>query len=470
MGRPLIGLRLSASLIGVLIAIPVSVVLGVVIVKEGPTLAAAGVLMVGLGAYVIERPLNALLGAVAVLALIPYWYGHGGANVAHLEEGLALVWIVMMLVEPRERIRPGVADYAVFGLMVAAALDWWLRGGNFAALRTSFNTEVPLIFYVAGRIVAPRDSRTVLLTLVGATALASLSLFYEFAHGSPVFQDPNSYYWSSHGGAAIFRPGGLFGSPPAAVTITSMVALVAVSFFRQTTGRRRALLGAAITVMIAGGFLTFTRAGWIGFGVGVLTYFAILRWRGRIRLPRWLRIVPVAAVAVVLALPALSQTSWFQLGVKRGGTLTVRESYWTLAKRLILDSPEHLLVGRGLNSLETGARTDLGGVTADIAATPDLTINGAHNQYIRTLLEQGIVGLALVLLWVGGTVAVVMRRVSRLPASRRPVVAALAGAFVSFLVISLADTNLRDTVSFSIVSLLTGITITLCTSAQGEIA
>jgi O-antigen ligase len=297
-----------------------------------------------------------------------------------------------------------------------------------------------------------------------------VSTFYEFAQGSSIFRDPNSYYWSSNGGAAIFRPGGLFGSPPAAVTIMSMVALVAVPLVRQTTGVVRSLLRAAIAVMVGAGVITFTRAGWIGFGVGLLAYLVILRWRGSIRLPRWLRILPVAAVVVLVALPTLSQTSWFQLGVQRKGTLAVRESYWTLAGRLIVDSPEHLLVGRGLNSLAAGARTQLGGVAASLAETPDLLSAGAHNQYIRTLLEQGVAGLALVLLWLGGAVVVVMRRISTLPPARRPVVAGLAGASVSFLVVSIADTNLRDTVSFSIIALLTGLAITLCTTEWSETA
>jgi O-antigen ligase len=457
-------LGLAVALFGALAALA----LGALVVRLGPAAAAAGVAAILLAAFVAARPLNALLAGVAFCALVPYWYGHSTVNMSHLEAALALVFIVTTLVLGRQEVEVNRVDYAVVGLLIAAALDWWLRDQNFAAARTSFNTVMPLIFYFAGRLVVGRATRPVLWTLVGATALASLSMFYEFAHGSSVFRDPNSYYWAANGGAAIFRPGGVFGSPPAAVTILAMVTLVAIPLAGESGRTRRRLIQICVAVMVGAGVITFTRAGWIGFGVGLLTYYFLLRWRARIRLPRWLAIVPVLAVAVVLALPVLSQTSWFQLGVERGGTLAVRESYWTLAGKLIVDSPEHLLIGRGLNSLVVGSRPELGGVGASLAETPDLIVEGAHNQYVRTLLEQGLLGIALILLWLGGTIGVAARRMSGLPYTERRLLAGLVGAVVSFLVVSLAGTSMRDTISFSVIALLTGIAVTVATTSRRD--
>lgn len=458
-------LPLMAGLIGALVA----VALGAAIATEGPLLPAAGLLAAAGAMFVAARPLNGLLAAVVISAVVPYWYGRSGLTVAHLASGLALVWIGTAMVLNRPRLRLNGVDYAVGAFLLAVAIDWSVRGGNLITARASADIVSPLIFYFAARLLGEESSRTVLWPLIGAVTIASFSLFYEFAHGSSAFRDPNSYYWSSRGGTAVFRPGGVFGSPPAAVTILSMVVLVAVSLAPEITGLRRVLVRTCIVVMIAAGVLTFTRAGWIGFGAGLLTYYIVLRWRGKFRLPRWLRILPVAGVAVVLALPTLSQTSWFQLGVERGGTLSVRESYWTLAAKLITDTPEHLLVGRGLNSLDAGARPQLGGLGVGLAETPDLITNGAHNQYIRTLLEQGLVGLALIFLWLGGALVVAVRRLHSVPYPQRRLLAGLAGAIVSFLVVSFADTSLNDTVSFSIISLLTGLAVTLGTTGRAGV-
>lgn len=456
---------LGALLTGTLVAI----LLGVVAARMGALFAVMGLTAIGLAAFVGARSLNTLLAAIAISALLPYWYGRGGVTVAHLAQGLALLWIITAKTVRRTRLRWSGVDYAVVAVLVAAFLDWWLRGGNFAAARASADTFEPLIFYFAARLVPLREIRHVLWVIIAATAIASLSLFYEFAQGATVFQDPNAYYWAGNGIDKIFRPGGVFGAPPTAVTILAMVSLVAIPLLRETTGRWRKLLSAGIALMVAGGIITFTRAGWIGFGAGLLTYFFVLRWRARIPLPRWLSVVPVAAVAVVLALPTLSRTNWFQLGVQRQGTFAVRESYWTLAGKLITDAPNHLLLGRGINSLVAGARPEVGGLEASVAANPLLITMGAHNQYVRTLLEQGLVGLTLILLWLGGTIALAIRRMPALDLLDRRLLAGLAAATTSFLVVSTADTNLRDTVSFSVIALLTGLAVTLCSSRPAAV-
>lgn len=456
-GRPL-----GAALLGALIA----ALLGTAVARAGIVIGALPIVAVALLVFLLRRPINGLVAAVGIVVLIPDWYGKGGVTVIQLACGLAVAGLVTSWLLDRVRLRLTAVDYAVVGVLVAAGMDWWLRGGNFTGARATATTVMPLMFYFAARVAVARAmTRTVLLTLIGAATLASLTVYYEFVRGSVVFTDPGSYYWAAAAGHSIFRPEGVFGSPPAAVTILSMVVLAGFPLLRETFGQRRRLLGACLAAMLVAGALTFTRAGWIGFGAGMLTYVTVLRLRAGARLSRWVKVVPVLAVAVLIALPALQHTTWFKFGVQRGGTLAVRESYWTQALPLITDSPAHLVLGHGLNALVAGTRSGLGGLQTGFAENPNLISAGAHNQYIRTLLEQGIVGLALSLVWLVGAAVIAVRRVPTLRSDDRPLVAGLLAATVSLLVVSLTDTSFRDVNSLGVVSLLTGLLVSLCVPA-----
>jgi O-antigen ligase len=85
------------------------------------------------------------------------------------------------------------------------------------------------------------------------------------------------------------------------------------------------------------------------------------------------------------------------------------------------------------------------------------------------LLEQGLVGLALMLLWLGGAVALAARRVARLPNSDRRLVAGITAALACFLVISFVDNTLRDPNSVAAVSLLTGVLVSICVPVRSAV-
>lgn len=437
--------------------------LGFVVARVGVLFGAAALVAIGLAVFVTSRPINGLIAGVALVLLIPYWYGKGGVTVMQLGVGLAIAGILITTVVRGTSVRWTGVDLVVAGMLLAAGLDWWLRDGNLAAARAIANTVLPLVFYFAARLAGGRAARALLWTLVIAAALASFSLFYEFARGSAVFVSPSTYNWSGGAGQTIFRPGGVFGSPPAAITVLAMAALVGIALWGETAGRRRTLLCGCLALIVAGGLVTFTRAGWIGFAAGLLSFVVLLRWKAGVRLPRvGVAIMAAAGVAILVALPAISQTSVFRLGVTRGGTFAVRESYWSLALPLVGDTPGHLLFGRGLNSMVVGTRPDLGGLDASIADAPDLIADGTHNQYIRTLLEQGVVGLGLSILWLGGVLILAVRRMGSLARDDRRLVAGLAAATLSFLVVSLADNTFRDPNSLAIIALLTGLLVSLC--------
>jgi len=415
---------------------------------------------------VASRPVNGLLVGVAVMMLVPYWYGKGGLTVTQMAAALALAGTLTAVLVNRRRIQFTLVDWAVVAILLAAAADWYMRGENFAGARATANSVTPLVFYFAARILvgSGRSVRIVLWLLVVTGALASLTVFYEFAKGVPVFVNPTTYEWNS-GSGLIFRPAGIFGSPPAAVTVLAMVALAGLPLLRDTRGTKQTFLVGCLVLIVGGGFVTFTRAGWIGCGAGLLTYLVLVTWRGRLRLPRWMAVVPLIGLLLLAAVPLVSHTSWFQLGVTRGQTLQFRESYWAVTEPLVADSPAHLLFGRGLNSFTAAAEPAVGSVQASLAEIPGPLTRTPHNQYLQTLVEQGIVGLSLYLCWLLGTVALGFRSIPGVGAGDRRLIAGLVGATISFVVASFADSSFREDNAFVVVALVTGLAISLCAPA-----
>lgn len=453
----------AAAVAGTLLALAA----GAVTVRTGAVVPIAGVLAIALVLYVATRPINGLFAGVTLILLVPYWYSKGGITVTQMTAALALGGAMVAVLVERRTLRFTVVDYAVLGVLLAAVVDWYLREGNFAGARATANTVTPFAFYFAARLLTGpgRSARRLLWLVTAAGALASLTLMYEYAKGTALFINASTYLWNS-GSGSIFRPGGVYGSPPAAVTVLAMVALVGIPLLSETTGRRRAGLFVCLALVIGGGFLTFTRAGWIGCGAGLLVYVCILKWRGGVQLPRWLPAVPVIGLLFLAALPALSQTSWFRFGVSRGQTFQFRKTYWSVSEQMITDSPVHLLFGRGLTSLTAAVEPALGGVQASLAEIPGPLTRTTHNQYLQTLLEQGVVGLTLYLLWLVGTLALGLRRLRRLPVTESRIVAGLLGATISFVIASYADSSFREDNALVVVAVLTGLTVSMCSPAR----
>jgi O-antigen ligase len=162
-------------------------------------------------------------------------------------------------------------------------------------------------------------------------------------------------------------------------------------------------------------------------------------------------------------LPVLSNTTWFQQGVLRKGNLAIRESYWTLAKPLITDSPAHLIFGHGVDSLTSQSSSGGPGVgiSQSLSTAPTLTTIGPHNQFVRVLLEQGLVGILLVAGWLGGACVGAVARIRAVPAELRPVLAALVGATVGFALVASASDSMRHPPSLAVIALISGTLVTV---------
>ena len=58
--------------------------LGLLVAREGIVFGLLPIVALASVAFLLQRPLNGMLAAVAIVALIPVWYGKGGVTVIQL--------------------------------------------------------------------------------------------------------------------------------------------------------------------------------------------------------------------------------------------------------------------------------------------------------------------------------------------------------------------------------------------------
>jgi O-antigen ligase len=325
---------------------------------------------------------------------------------------------------------------------------------------------LPFGFYVTGRAFGGLAWTRLATVILLATTAASFTVLYEYfvAH-RPLFVSQSSYFWNATG-QAIFRPGGVFGSPPAAASTLAMSILIGASLLTNFRGPAKQGLWVCLAISTAALFVTFTRAGVIGLAGGLVLYLILVRPLGLGRLVYGC--ILLVTVFALFVLPKITRTSWYHEGIVRPGSLAVRETYWSAAWPVIANSPKHLVVGHGINSLihDPTSKQQLLDPQLDISAVPTLSALSPHSQYVRTLVEGGIVGLLLVLGWLGLSLVRAGRAAWRaVPGDRAPL-AACSGAVASFLIASYVSDGLRETAPFALVALVSGVAVTLSSAKR----
>ena len=383
------------------------------------------------------RPSRGLaLGLVLTLA-VPYWWDLGGRHAYQY----AIVLAAASVFSAR-RLRLTLTDVALIVYMAVYLLGWQLQYDQPETWHVALGQVLPLGFYLGARAV-PRSRLAPLMTLtLFAGTVGALTVIYEFWQGHAVFIDPTKYLWNQASGD-LFRPGGIFGSPPGAATVLMYVFFFGLAGLRSLRGRAKAFGVICMGICTVALVLTFTRAPLIGAGAGLLVFL----WLVRSPLLRSAR-VAVAAIALILAmvlvLPSLQGNSVFEAGVARGGTLTQREGYWKLALPIAFASPHNFIVGIGTGVLETPALSANAPVPYLVAATPQVFENSLHNQYVTTLVEEGVIGLAsLVFLLVA--IFAPAARAARATADAH--FAAIAATVVGMAIVLAIDTELLHTPS-----------------------
>lgn len=427
----------------------VGVLLAYLLVHHGFVLACLPIVLV-LAVWIVLRPRLSFAVATILILCLPYYQtlGTGRLNVLRASSLLAIV----AALTGKGRRRLTAVDGALALLVAATVLSWKLQYNDPKAGGVIIDEMSPLGLYIGARVVTRADVRKLVVLVLGAGTLGALTVIYEYLVGSDVFKDPITYQWNATS-STIFRPGGIFASPPAASTVMCVVILLGIAALGQLAGRWKVagviclgICGLALT-------LTFTRAGLIGLGVGALMCGVLVR-------PSWLRptrvlwVAILAGVVVWAVLPALERTTTFQEGLLRGGTLTQREGYWGNALPVMTSSLHNFLTGIGAGALEVPALSPSAPVASVVGVRPESLTTSLHNQYVTTGVEQGVIGLLILLAFLGAA----SWRAARVAWITRDICdAAIAASVLAVAIVMTVNTVLLDGVSFAVLLLAAGL-------------
>ncbi len=239
-----------------------------------------------------------------------------------------------------------------------------------------------------------------------------------------------SQYWGRIGGTFVC-PNHFAGY----MEMTIPFALAYVLFSRMPGGTKMFLAFVGL-VMIVGLLLSISRGGWAAFAVSAAFLFATAAREKKV--PAAARIVPllvvVLGVAVVYARSAHVQKRFTQSFSREDASYLKRAHVWIDTMSLVRD---HLLVGTGPGTFEMSYRE---------YRRPSLllAIRYTHNDYLHTLSDYGLVGLAIV---VSGIVAFAKKMWSATKKLKRSMDKTLSygimAAGIAILVHSLVDFNMH---------------------------
>ncbi|MEX2622929.1 MAG: O-antigen ligase family protein [Acidimicrobiia bacterium] len=207
--------------------------------------------------------------------------------------------------------------------------------------------------------------------------------------------------------------------------------------------------GVLLTVVLA---LTGSRGGWAGAIVGVAVSLVLARRRlrpGEKLVPRWLLVaLATAAVSLGAVLLSGSRPSWLFRG-----TLDDRFPAFQIGWRMFLDD---VVTGHGPGAFSLL----LDGYTGDdvYAGWVRAIWNHAHNNYIQTLLEYGLIGTSVIVA-AGLLIArAAWRQMTTSPDHEHgPMPAAFIGALIALAVHSLVDVVNISTGALALLAAMAGI-------------
>lgn len=201
------------------------------------------------------------------------------------------------------------------------------------------------------------------------------------------------YWWSAVGRITVppLRPASeslTYGNPSAVATMMLLLCAASLAHLGGGTGRRRVLDVVLVALTAAVVLLTGSRGAWLGVGIAAVVLAALLLYlpesRPTLRALAARRAIRYGAVLVALVLVAAALTLFPALRDRLlTNTLTSRLSFYLAALRIFASAP---LLGSGPGTWVARriAFTDPSGV--------DLYIPHAHDLYLQTLAEFGLLG------------------------------------------------------------------------------
>jgi O-antigen ligase len=412
-----------------------------------PLLAAVAIAAVPVGVLLLTHPAACFLAAASVAIVVP----HKTAHMWLLPPALVALGVVL----ERPRWRPARADLWFAGLLSWLVLRWVTDSGLQIGAKEFAQMALALGFYLFARMsVTPARMTTTLSWVLVAGTVAAATVLVEWLLGRVIgaFNDPSQYQWAG-GGGEIYRPGGVFGGSPAAAIALAMILLATLSLRRH----RPWLVWTCQAVILLAIVATWARAGWIGLAGGAVVCALLLPYRGKARI---VYVLALVAVAAFLARGSIENSRAYQLGVVRPGSATGRVTLLRQAWPLATDSYRHAIVGRGFRSFmhpEVGVHD-----SATLKNGLILKRGGPHNDYLRAILEEGLVGLVLLLGFLLAPIGRGVGRARRLieGSEERLLVAGLTGAAVCYALAGLFHDLSNNVQDLTVGALVLGLLVT----------
>ncbi|MEO6742596.1 MAG: O-antigen ligase family protein [Chthoniobacteraceae bacterium] len=314
-------------------------------------------------------PAYALLGISGVLAIYSFWKAP-----ARLDRS-CLVGVILL---------------AIYGFVrIALSPSAWLAGFDFYALLAAL-----LIYFVTALLLTGQGARCAVVCGLMVLGVGHVAVgIYQFA------KDTHFHPLLSGGrGEAGFRASGFFISPNHLAGFLEAALLLATSLclWGGFRARGKLLIGYLACVCLAGLVLTGSRGGYLSAAVGLVVFTCLSIWTLRARLSHRLlpRIVGLIA-AITLLGGGLAFVADRSFAIRtRANTVfdstDVRLQLWEAAWKQFKLAPV----------FGTGSRTYV--YYGRMFRTPQVDKDPvfAHNDWLQTLAEYGIVGILLVVAFV----------------------------------------------------------------------
>jgi O-antigen ligase len=333
-----------------------------------------------------------ILGLVClILILAPFLFGATRPLDFTYIQGLTAValglWIIRFWIRDEYRILWPPFAWAV--LAFVAYVIWRYKGAEVEyPARLELNrilVYTALFFIILDNFNTKEWTQVLVCTLIFVGMAASMYAVYQYATGShKIYNTPQpiNYYG---------RAGGPFICPNHLASYTSMVAPIALALtlMARMNVILKIVIGYAGIVMLAGAFVSVSRGGWAVLGIAIAGMMLTLLYNRDYRLKAIVVLVAVLIPAVWLGTKNLAMQkrvakSFGAAGfgddrglLWRGATAMWRENFWT---------------GVGPAHFDIRYRPFRPPAT-QFQVRPEYT----HNDYLNTLVDYGMIGLALVM-------------------------------------------------------------------------
>jgi O-antigen ligase len=418
---------------------------GVLAVAE-PSAAFDVALVASCAALVVWRPFESLLVLLAVRAgwatspssIVFDWLTLASGGVAVLLCARRLQgWRVLLPFLAFLLI--ALPSVPVFASWDEGAKDEWLKFPvfHFQYARNPSNEMLDFTRLAAGAAAfawaawAVRTPRQ-LTTAIGAVIAGAA---YPVVVGLQQVASGHTHVRSSGFGSAV----GPFSHPNGFASFLLIAMILTLVAFMET---RKLGLRIALGLLLAGGLVcllfTYTRASWVGFTIAVVLL-------GALRYRRLLVIGLIAVAVAALAAPSTTKRAEQRFSDLSASSQSYARNSWTWRKRqwsrMVPFGLERPVLGRGYGSYARDTLLVYGTRDPEFGTLPKKPNGaygfGAHNDFVKTLVETGVVGAALWALTLLGVMSL-GRRGRRIPAVR-PWGTAIFAVGVAITLVSLAD-------------------------------